>query len=185
MGNQKTGISMHWTAGTYFPNGLELAHYHGGVSWDGHVARYGKWNDYTANLPHTWGRNSELIGLTACAMAGANTANFGRYPAREEQIEELCLACAEVAYLKKIQVTDIRTHAEWALLDGYGPQSGDPETRWDLAILKSGACTPAIARKTGDYLRGKIGWYLNRLNGKIITVRDFHFENRSSGVVSP
>ena len=179
---QKNGISLHWTAGTYLPNGLELSHYHGGVSWDGHTARYAKWNDYTANLPHTWNRNTDLIGLTICGMAGANTKNFGRYPVREEQIEELCLACAEVAYLKKIQVANCRTHAEWALIDGYGPQSGDPETRWDLGILKPGACTPSIARKTGDYLRSKIREYkLELIDGKR-KIRELHFENKTLGV---
>lgn len=178
----KNGISLHWTAGTYIPNGLELSHYHGGVVWDGHTARFQKWNDYSTNLPHTWNRNSSLIGLTVCGMAGANCMNFGKYPVRMEQVEELCLACAEIAFLKNIQVADCRTHAEWALLDGYGPGSGDPETRWDLAILKPGMCDPVITDVTGFFLRDKIkGYKLELIDGRR-KVRELHFENKIRGV---
>jgi hypothetical protein len=48
------------------------------------------------------------------------------------------------------------THAEAATLDGYGPGSGDPETRWDLWRLRD---FDGIVKSGGDVLRGKANWY--------------------------
>jgi hypothetical protein len=175
------GISLHWTAGYYTPNELEMAHYHGGVIYEDGRATAEKWNDYNRVLPHTYGRNGELIGLTVCAMANATTGNFGPAPVRPEQIDELCLMAAEVAYLKGIDTSQIRTHAEWAIIDGYGPQSGDRETRWDLSILNPGPCTAEIARKNGDELRRRIrALKVEMMEGRMAP-RKLHSKNMKNG----
>ena len=49
------------------------------------------------------------------------------------------------------------THEEAAMLDGYGPYSGDPETRWDLWYLPD---SDGTMKSGGDVIRGKALWYL-------------------------
>ena len=55
-------------------------------------------------------------------------------------------------------LSTVMTHQEAAALDGYGPFSGDPQTRWDLWYLPD---LPLSAQlKHGGYvLRGKAIWY--------------------------
>jgi len=179
---QKIGISLHWTAGGYMPNYIDLRHYHGGVETENQgVVQYRKWNDYNLDIPHTWRRNGELIGLTICGMVNAHTRDFGKQPIIPQQVEELCLAAAEVAELKNIPVTMIRTHAEWAIIDGYGPGSGDPETRWDLSILEPGKCDEITAHQTGNKLRGKITWYRKQIRDGKRQIRPLHLMNKYLG----
>ena len=49
------------------------------------------------------------------------------------------------------------THEEAATIDGYGPYSGYPETRWNLQYLPD---YNDNLRKGGDAIRGKGLWYL-------------------------
>jgi len=174
---KKTGMCLHWTAGKYQPNAIELAEYHGGVVLKHNGARFEKWNDYTDNTPHCWNRNRDLVGLTVCGMFRATSNDWGGYPILPEQIDELCLAAAEVAYLKKIDTSNIKTHAEWALIDGYYPD------RWDLAVLEQGCVSPSIVHKTGNELRKRIRTIkLQLMEGKR-KVRKLHYENRRHGKI--
>jgi len=173
----KIGMSLHWTAGIYTPNHIELADYHGGVTWRNQKAQFEKWNDYSENLPHTWQRNSDLIGLTVCGMAEATSRDWGKYPIQPEQIKELCLAAAEIAFLKKIQTQNIKTHAEWAIVDGYFGE------RWDLARVNPGKIDIKIAIETGDELRRRIKMFKERMIKSLIYPRAFHFENKRKGVI--
>ena len=168
----KTGMILHWTAGRYTPNEHEKDSYHGGVIWDGKTAQFVKWRDYTGIISHTLRRNTLNIGLTVCAMAGASERDWGICPMKKEQIDELCLAAAEIAFLKNIDTSRIMTHAEAAILDGYFGE------RWDLARLEEGAISQATAKATGDKLRKKIREIkLELIAGKRQT-RRLHFANK-------
>lgn len=179
-------IILHWSAGTRSANSDCYNHYHGGVVVNNKgFAEFEKWNNYNQKLNHTgdyerksgraWNRMS--VGLSICGMAGATAYDFGSYPLTKGQIEALCLAAAETAYILKIDSTKIITHAEAAMDSAYpyGPLSGDPETRWDLSILKPGKVTPEIARQTGDYLRTVIRAYkIDIMEGRR-KVRELHY----------
>lgn len=53
---------------------------------------------------------------------------------------------------------NILTHCETALIDGYGPYSGDAETRWDLWYLRDSPGDGAM-KPGGQVIRGKALWY--------------------------
>lgn len=53
------------------------------------------------------------------------------------------------------------THCEAALADGYGPYSGDPETRWDLWYMRDSP-GDGVMKPGGDVMRGKAQWYLQQ-----------------------
>ncbi|WP_301961935.1 hypothetical protein [uncultured Phascolarctobacterium sp.] len=55
------------------------------------------------------------------------------------------------------------THCEAALIDGYGPYSTDPQTRWDLWYIRDSP-GDGVMRHGGLVLRGKALWYYSRLN---------------------
>ena len=57
-----------------------------------------------------------------------------------------------------INEATVMTHQEAAALDGYGPGSGDPETRWDLWYLPDRPLTEQLVQG-GRVLRGKAIWY--------------------------
>lgn len=178
----KTGVSMHWTGGDYVPNWLDLESYHGLITLQNGKIIPMKVNDYTSNFPqHTWNRNSSLIGIAACGMGGVNTSKKWEKPITIAMIEALCLYVAEVDCLKRIGVSHNLTHAEYADIDGYGPQSGDPQTKWDFALFSPGIATPETAKKCGDILRGKIKWYIRAIRNGEIKIRDFHYESVVNG----
>lgn len=173
----KNGISLHWTAGQYIASLHDKASYHGGVQVIDGNAVYSKWHDYNDHIGHTWRRNTDLIGLTICAMGGVYTNKSWEIPPTKAQLDSLCLAAAEVAVLKGIDLQQIKTHGEWAVIDGYGPLSGDSQTRWDLTLFAPGNATPQTAKMCGDELRSKIKKYMLEIkDGKREIRRELHFQ---------
>lgn len=173
--------TFHWTAGTYEPNDLERSDYHLLIVYDPKTKKVHteKHNNYTDKLGHTWNRNTGNVGISLCGMAApSDWHNFGKYPILYIQLIEACIAAAEVCLLKDLKPEDWKTHAEWAVLDGYGPFSGDPETRWDLALFKPAkywdreqAEKDVITQ--GEWLRGKIRFYMSQVK----TPRGFHMKD--------
>ncbi len=140
------GIFLHWTAGRH---GQQFPDYHFLVDADGSVYQN---NDSPpgARLEHTWHRNTGTIGIAAMAMLGATETNYGPQAFTREQLEAMCALAANLARKYGIALLNIMTHAEAAAQDGYGPGSGDPQTRWDWW-------------KEGDRIHKKIAWYFGRL----------------------
>lgn len=165
----KGGV-LHWTAGKHLPNEIDKKHYHGGILLYNDLVFYQKWHDYSNIINHCWRRNTDYIGITVCGMFQASAYNWGRFPIIEEQIEELCLVSAEIAFLKGFDSSLWKTHAEMAVLDNYFGE------RWDLARLNEGAITPDLAKITGDILRRKIHNYKLEIYNKERTVRDKHYK---------
>lgn len=83
---------------------------------------------------HTWQRNTGRIGIALCCAYNATTNDLGDYPPTPQQIEVAAALGGDLIKQYNIPATEVKTHAEWAIIDGYGPYSGDPETRWDLWV---------------------------------------------------
>lgn len=140
------GIVFHWSAGRY---GVPYHDYHFCVDSDGTVYQNEE-ADPGDKLSHTWNRNTGRVAISAMAMYNATEDNYGKYPITDKQIEAMSALAAKIAKQYSIPLNEIRTHADWATIDGYGPGSGDPETRWDLW-------------REGVKLKAKTQWYLKRL----------------------
>jgi hypothetical protein len=151
-------IYLHWTAGNYHQF---FEDYHLNIDKDGEIVLMHE--DLTKVIAHTWHRNTGAIGIALCCAVGAVANNgldtdFGKQPPTGAQIESLSRVLAILADVLAIEINTqtILTHCEAASLDGYGPFSGDAQTRWDLWFLKD---YDNKMKPGGDVLRGKAFWY--------------------------
>ena len=156
-------LFLHWTAGHY---DQFFADYHLLVDRNGSMVR--TTNDLTMYRAHTWRRNTAAIGiaLTCAYQAQANSGfdtDFGPEPPTAQQLETTAQLIAVLCKTLQLPLTsmNVMTHQEIATLDGYGPYSGDPDTRWDLWYLPDSAENGAM-RPGGYVLRGKALWYYQR-----------------------
>ena len=155
-------IYLHWTAGRY---GQIYGDYHISIDRDGLIYFPENFGDLTRKLNHTWRRNSRAVGIALCGCydAQANSGkncNLGSEPPTPAQIEALAAVTAIICKYAGVPVDNVMTHCEAAIADGYGPFSGDPETRWDLWYLRD---YDGEMKSGGYILRGKIRWYLNAI----------------------
>ena len=145
-------LYLHWTAGRYHQF---FDDYHLCIDADGEV--YQTCNQLTDLKAHTYQRNSGAIGIALCCALDAscpgNLPYFGSYPPTLAQLRALAKVVAILCQGLKLPIngSTVLTHGEAASLDGYGPGSGDPETRWDLFWVLD---ENADYRKGGMYLRG-------------------------------
>jgi len=154
-------VYLHWSAGRYHEI---YDDYHISVDCDGRI--YLPDPDLTIKRNHTWKRNSNSVGIAVCGCLGAQANNgyntdFGSYPVTEAQIEAVSMIIALFAKYGGVPVECCITHCEAAYFDGYGPYSGDEETRWDLWYLPDSGMNGQM-RGGGEVLRGKARWYLQQ-----------------------
>ena len=149
-------LYLHWTAGTY---GQVFDDYH--INIDEHGEIYLTCNTLRDLKSHTWNRNSRSVGITLCCAKGAVLNYrwkpvFAGYPPTEEQVEQMAIVIAILCRELELEIsfTTVKTHAEVALLDGYGPGQDDPDLRWDLFTLSGLPETKAL-RPGGELLRKK------------------------------
>jgi N-acetyl-anhydromuramyl-L-alanine amidase AmpD len=111
-----------------------------------------------AYAAHVAGRNSYTAGIAICAMRGATPADFAAHPVTGAQIDALCTVAAQIVARYGIAVTNVRTHAEVAVEDGYFGAGGEDE-RWDIARLEPSPVplVAAEAARIGAVLRARIG----------------------------
>lgn len=163
-------LYLHWTAGYY---GQAYSDYHINIDKDGEI--YLTCNELYQPKSHTFMRNSDGIGIALCCGAGANFSgklpqgiDFGDYPPTPQQIEKLAQVIAILADALELPITfsAVATHAEVAIVDGYGPLSDDEHKRWDLWFLPG---TPGNGdfRLGGVTLRKKALWYKELFDRKI------------------
>ena len=126
-------IYLHWSEGHY---GQFSDSYHFMVDQDGKI--YTETDNLAKPKNHTWHRNSGALDLCVLGAYRATVKNLGPEAPTKVQYEALARTAAVLARVLDVKMEGIITHAEAALLDGYGPGSGDPETRWDLWFLKNG-----------------------------------------------
>lgn len=148
-----SGIVLHWTAGAYQPNHVDLRSYHILIDGDGRLHR-GKHsikdNEYPirgAYAAHIAKKNSGRIGVSLCGMHGSRERPFepGPYPITRKQWDTAVEVIRALAarYAIPVRPETIGTHAEY--------QSG----KWDFTVLPF---EPAVtgARTIGDRLRREI-----------------------------
>ena len=157
-------LYLHWTGCAY---GQVFDAYH--INIDEHGEIYLTCNTLRDLKEHTWKRNSRAIGITLCCAKGA-VLNYhwqpvyAGYPPTELQVEQMAIVIAILCRELELEIsfTTVKTHAEVALLDGYGPGQDDPEMRWDLLRL-SGLPETRVLRPGGELLRKKALAYSERL----------------------
>ena len=139
-----TQLYLHWTAGRYVYRTSSLSQY----------------------KSHTWRRNSGSIAVALCCGLGAQAnhgydADLGQFAPTAVQTDKMAQTVALLVTALGLQLTidTVMTHCEAALLDGYGPYSGDAETRWDLWYMRDSPGDGQM-KPGGDILRGKARWYL-------------------------
>lgn len=146
-------IFLHWSAGHY---GQMFDDYHINIDYDGSI--YTPVISLTERLAHTWQQNTGAIGVALSCCAFATPQDLGEEPPTDLQIEALAqvvaILCRELGL--PIDYAHVRTHAEQADIDGYGPAT--TWERWDLWILHN----DDEAGSGGNIIRGKANWYLTR-----------------------
>lgn len=153
-------IICHWTAGAHKANATDKKAYHILIEGDGTVIRgvasisgnAGSLKDgYAA---HTLNCNTDSIGVSMCAMAGAVEAPFkaGSYPITKLQWEAFVKVVAELAQFYKIPVTSksILFHAEVQANLGIAQKN-----KWDVTRLIFDAATVGAAA-VGNKLREEV-----------------------------
>ena len=165
LGKQAKGeiqhLYLHWTAGRYQQF---FADYH--LSIDGEGQLYQTCSRFTDLKAHTYQRNSGAIGIALCCALDASwkgeRPDLGSYPPPLKQLQNVAKVVAVLCAALGLEITEqsVMTHAEAAALDGYGPGSGDRDTRWDLAWVQdaSGNLCPG-----GDFLRQLAQYYSKAL----------------------
>lgn len=126
-------LYLHWTAGRYHQF---FDDYHLNVDEDGQVFR--TCDSLTERKAHTYKRNTGAVGIALCCAAdatwNATLPSFGTTPPTAKQLHSLAWIVAIICTELNLPINSdtVMTHGEAAYRDGYGPGSGDPETRWDL-----------------------------------------------------
>jgi len=148
------GIVFHWSAGRY---DQVFNDYHYNITYNPKTkqAKIVKTCESDDELKaHTWHKNTGRIGIALACCYNATSENLGNYPPVEAQIEMACALAGQLIKKYNLPPEEIKSHAEWATLDGYGPGSDDPETRWDLWIpnWKNG-------KNLSQVMRDKSLWY--------------------------
>ncbi|MFD1481587.1 N-acetylmuramoyl-L-alanine amidase [Paracoccus nototheniae] len=146
-----TRIHWHWTAGGYVPNSTDLRAYHGLIPGEGRP----RWPvDPTASRSHTLNANGGAIGISICAMTGAQERPFdrGRAPITPYQVCELVRETARMCRAYDIPVSRWSTlsHAE------IQPTLGVVQRwKWDITWLP-GMEGPGDPITVGDRLRDMV-----------------------------
>lgn len=144
-------MTLHWGANWYDDHS---DHYHINILGDGTI--YSDYDNLDVYCSHTWRRNTGNIGISLSCCADASvwadgTVQWGSAPPTDAQIDTMAKVintiCKGAGW--EIDKSRVRTHAEWADIDGYGINGSDPDMRWDLIQI------PQEAGEGGDILRGK------------------------------
>lgn len=155
-----TRIHWHWTAGAYRANATDRAAYHVLIEGDGTLIRAA---EPSAGRSHTLNANGGAIGISMCAMAGAQERPFsaGRYPITAAQIGALARETAKACLAYDIPVSRWSTlsHAE------VQPSLGIAQRRkWDVCWLP-GMAGPADPIAVGDRIRDLVRAEIIALKG--------------------
>ena len=144
-------IFLHWSAGHY---SQPFSDYHLNIDYNGEV--FTDIRSFTDLLAHTWKQNRRAIGISMLCCFNATPNDLGPEPPTDYHIEGMAQVIAVLCHELELPVDldHVRTHAEQADIDGYGPAT--TMERWDVWILREGD-EPGSG---GEILRGKAKYYL-------------------------
>ncbi len=144
-------ITLHWGA-NWYDNTSE--HYNINILGDGTI--YSDYDNLDVTCQHTWHRNTGNIGISLSCMGDGSiwadgTIQWGSAPPTDAQVDKMAMVVNSICKAKgwDINYDRVKTHAEWAEIDGYSIHDSDPDMRWDLLAV------PQEAGDGGDILRGK------------------------------
>lgn len=147
-------IYLHWTAGRY---DQLFSDYHLNVDGAGQVHLTAP--SFCTTLAHTWHRNTGSVAIALCCAKDARPEYLGLYPPTPIQLNVTAKLCALL--LKEWNLypsyENVRTHAEQADEDGYGPATTCE--RWDLWLLEN----DVPKGSGGSILRNNIYFYFSQL----------------------
>ena len=165
-------IHLHWTGGAYAANATDRKSYHIVIDGTPKLIR----GDKSIKLNeapirgsyagHTLGANSGAIGISICAMGGADVRESpfvaGRYPITREQWDLAIPAIADLAKRYRIPVTPktILTHAEVQADLGIAQKN-----KWDITRL---VFLPTVvgAKAIGDLMRRSVAAALDGIKAE-------------------
>lgn len=158
--NRDVKLYVHWTAGRYMKL---FTDYHILITGDGKV--FVSTNDLSETLNATYMRNTGSIAIALCCAYNAKGIHdLGDYPPTPAQMNAVAQVICVLADALDLTIDRERvmTHAEAAKnLDDmhthsdYGPGSGDPETKWDLLVVREGD----DEWSGGNIIRGNANWW--------------------------
>lgn len=160
-------IINHWTAGTYTPNATDKKHYHIIIDGDGrehlghHTIDANRSTSDGVYAGHTQGANTDSIGISCAAMAGAKERPFdaGDFPLKREQWDAMVKANARLCAEYGIAVTDktVLTHAEVQANLGIKQRNKWDITRlpWDSSVVGAKAVGDKLRREVQAAMKAK------------------------------
>lgn len=156
-------IILHWTAGLYRPNHVDLEHYHYLIDDKGavHNGEYRPEDNENCSdgryAAHTGGGNTGSIGIALCGMYNfVSSTNVGQYPITRKQIEKCFELCAELSKRYDIPVENIITHYE------FGKSHPDTSSNGKIDLTYLPPFPDVKPNETGGFIRNKIRWYLSK-----------------------
>ena len=164
-------ITVHHTAGNYQANATDKKAYHYLIDDKGNVTKgvYSVADNMNCQdrkyAAHCGGNNTKNIGVAFCGNREFSEKTLtSPQPLTRIQLEAGFELLAELAIKYDIPVTDqgIFTHYE------YDQKKKKPEGKIDLIYLPP---FPNVRRgEVGDFIRGKVRWYINHFDGKFTLV---------------
>ncbi len=151
-------IICHWTGGLLTPNGVDLLSYQ--LCIDGEGKRHS--GLIAGTTSSTGGMNSITYNIAACG--GLATSELTKV-----QMEAFYKAVAEKVKEYGLKIEDVYTHAEIgemctsgtiSKLLTWNPWLYQNKGKIDLTVLPE---MKGAAKETGDFIRNKVRWYLERL----------------------
>lgn len=169
--NKLARIAIHWSVGQYKPNALDLKDYHCMVDDIGRVFKGTHKPEDNLDCKdgnyaeHLGGGNTGSIGVSYLSMVGyKNPKNVGPCPITEKQLEAGFLLIARLCFKYDIKVNPdtVFTHYEFGKLHPNTSSAG----KIDITFIPT---HPEIsANKVGDFIRGKVQYYLTKIINKEI-----------------
>jgi hypothetical protein len=166
-------IVWHWTAGGWYPNDIDRAHYHFMVDKDGgkegvHEGRF-KPEANARNLgqvptgqyaAHCGGGNSYAIGLALCGMAGySSRANVGKYPLTRKQFEAACEKTAELCIEYEITPSPMTVYTHYE----FGKRRPDTTSKGKPDITYLPFKPELKPDEIGNFIRSTVRWYITKI----------------------
>lgn len=159
-------IVIHWTAGGYKPNRIDLKHYHFLIDNEGYIHN-GNYNPEDNEncydnryAEHTGGGNTGSIGVAFCGMLDYSIGNLGHYPLNKKQMEAGFKLIAELCkkYDILIMPDTVLTHYEFGKSHPKSSSAGKIDINFIpyLPDLKP--------NEVGAYIRNKVKWYYGNMN---------------------